>query len=102
MTLVLVALLALNSVLHAMLVARFGVKRQEPVLAYAAIYAALAIAVLLAVPYSLWATLVLSLFGFAGLSITFNAVARDKTLDRMIWILDVIVILVTAYLLFAG
>lgn len=96
------ALMILNAALHAFLVSRFGVKRHEPFLAYAFIYAGLAVGFYLTVPYVFWATLVLGLIGLAGLTMTFDAVARDKTIDRVIWVVDVAVILLTAYLLFAG
>jgi hypothetical protein len=51
MTLLLVGLLA---VLHALLIARFGTKGNEPFLIFAAVDAALALAVYFAVPYVLW------------------------------------------------
>lgn len=98
----LAVLLALNAVLHAALVIRFGAQDNVPVLAFAVIYAALAIAVFLLVPYALWAVLVLSLIGLTGLTVTFNKLQRDKTIDKAIWVLDVVVIVYTAYLLFAG
>ncbi len=59
---VLAAALALNAALHGALVARFGVKGNEPFLAYTFIYAALAVIVALAVPYALWAVLVFARF----------------------------------------
>lgn len=95
-------MLALNAALHAALVIRFGSRDNVPVLAFAFIYAALAIAVFLLVPYVLWAVLVLSVIGFAGLTVTFNRPQRDKTLDKAIWVLDVVTIVYTAYLLFAA
>jgi hypothetical protein len=52
------------------------------------------------VPYALWATLALSLFGIVGLTVTFNKVPRDKTLDRVIWVVDAAIVLLSAYLLF--
>jgi hypothetical protein len=94
-------LLLLNAALHAFLVFRFGTKDNMPVLAFAVIYAALAIVVFLLVPYALWAVLVLSLIGITGLTVTFGKIQRDKTLDRVIWVLDVVIIAYTAYLLFA-
>lgn len=95
-------MLALNAALHAALVVRFGARDNVPFLAFAIIYAALAIAVFLGVPYALWAVLILSLLGFTGLTVTFNKAQRDKTLDKAIWILDVVVIVYTAWLLFAA
>lgn len=95
-------MLALNAALHAALVVRFGARDNVPVLAFAFIYAALAITVFLGVPYTLWAVLILSLLGFTGLTVTFNKPQRDKTIDKAIWILDVVVIVYTAWLLFAA
>jgi hypothetical protein len=54
------------------------------------------------VPYALWAVLLLAVIGILGLSITFNKPVRDKTLDKIIWLLDAAVVLYTAYLLFAA
>jgi hypothetical protein len=66
------------------------------------VYAALAIAVYLSVPYALWVVLLLAGIGILGLSITFNKPVRDKTLDKIIWLLDATIVLYTAYLLFAA
>ena len=88
---------------HGIVVARFGVRNNNlPFLIFAIVYAALAIAVYLSVPYALWMVLLLAVIGILGLSITFNKPARDKTLDKIIWLLDATVILYTAYLLFAA
>lgn len=100
MTLLLVALLALDAVLHGVVIYRFGPKGQEPFLIFAFVDAALALAVFFAVPYALWATLVLSAVGIIGLTATFNKVPRDKTLDRVIWAIDAAIVLYSAYLLF--
>jgi len=93
-------LLAINAVLHAALVIRYGVRDNVPPLLFAVIYAALAICVFLLVPYALWAVLILSLIGFTGLTVTFGKPQRDKTLDKAIWVLDIVIIVYTAYLLF--
>jgi hypothetical protein len=45
---------------------------------------------------------VLSIIGIIGLSVTFNKPARDKTLDKAIWVLDASVVLCAGYLLFAA
>ena len=95
-------LLATNAIMHGTVVARFGVRNNnQPFLVFALVYAALAIAVYLIMPYALWAVLVLALLGLVGLSVTFNKPVRDKTLDKIIWLLDAITILYAAYLLFA-
>ena len=96
-------LLVTNAIVHGIVVARFGVRNNnQPFLMFAIVYAALAIAVYLSVPYALWAVLLLAVIGILGLSITFNKPVRDKTLDKIIWLLDAAVVLYTAYLLFAA
>ena len=99
----LLTLLTTNTVVHGLVVARFGVRNNnKPFLLFAIVYATLAIAVYLLVPYALWMVLVLAVMGILGLSITFNKPVRDKTLDKIIWLLDAAVVLYTAYLLFAA
>lgn len=99
----LLTLLTTNAIVHGIVVARFGVRNNnQPFLLFAIVYAALAIAVYLSVPYTLWIILLLAVIGILGLSITFNKPVRDKTLDKIIWLLDATVILYTAYLLFAA
>ena len=96
----LVAFLALEMVLHFALIARFGVKGNEPFLIFGVIYAALTLAVWFGVPYALWLTLALALIGLVGLTATFGKPQRDKTMDRVIWVVDAAGIVVTAALLF--
>jgi hypothetical protein len=96
----LVALLALDAVLHGLVIFRFGVKGNEPFLIFALIDAALALVVYFAAPYALWATLALSVFGIIGLTVTFNKIPRDKSLDKAIWVVDAAIVALAAYLLF--
>ncbi len=99
----LLTLLTTNAIVHGIVVSRFGVRNNnQPFLIFAIVYAALAIAVYLSVPYALWMVLLLAVIGILGLSITFNKPVRDKTLDKVIGLLDATVILSTAYLLFAA
>jgi len=100
MMLILAAMLAVDAILHGVIVARFGVKGNEPPLIFGVADAALAIAVFLAVPYALWATLILSLVGIAGLTVAFKRIPHDKTIERVIWALDAAIILFVGYLLF--
>jgi hypothetical protein len=95
-------LLLLDAALHAFLIYRFGTgdSANMPFLIYAVIDAILAIAVFAAVPYAVWATLVLSVIGLVGLTVTFNKPQRDKTLDRVIWGVDALVVAWAACLLF--
>ena len=96
-------LLALDAVLHGFVIYRFGISQRAnvPFLIFAFVDAILAIAVFLAWPYALWATLALSAFGLAGLTVTFNKPDREKSLDRVIWVVDAVIVLYAAYLLFA-
>ena len=99
----LLTLITSNAIMHGIVVSRFGIRNNnQPFLMFAIVYAALAIAVYLSVPYALWIMLLLAVIGILGLSFTFNKPVRDKTLDKIIWLLDATVILYTVYLLFAA
>jgi hypothetical protein len=104
MMLFLALLLAVDAALHAFVIYRFGTSDSAnmPFLIFAVVDAALAIAVFFAVPYALWLTLLLSAFGLVGLTVTFNKPRRDKTLDRIIWVVDLAIVILAAYLLFAA
>ena len=97
---ILASLLAVNAVLHGMIIARFGVKGNEPPLAFGIAYAALAVGVFLAIPYALWATLIVSVVGVAGLTAAYAKIPHEKSVERLCWALGAIVIALTAYLLF--
>ena len=100
MTAFVAALLALNVILHGAIVARHSVKGNEPPLVFGIAYAALAIAVFLAVPYAIWATLIVSVVGTVGLLVAFRSIAHEKTIEQVIIVLNVAIILLVAYLLF--
>jgi len=93
-------LLAIDAALHAILVYRFGIKENMSFFVYVFIDAALAVAVLLHLPYVLWLALVLSVIGFVGLTVRFNQPQRDKTIDKGIWVADLAAIACAIYLLF--
>ena len=97
---ILVLLLLADAAVHAYVIYRFGTNENMPFLIFAVIDLALAIAVFFAVPYALWATLILSAVGILGLTVTFSKPQREKTLDTIIWGLDAAIILVAIYLLF--
>lgn len=99
----LLVLLSANAIVHGIVIARFGVRNNnQPFFVFGLVYAVLAIAVFLSVPYTLWAVLLLAIIGIIGLSVTFNKPVRDKTLDKLIWLLDAATILYAGYLLFAA
>lgn len=99
----LIGLLAANALLHGAVIVRFGVRaNNQPFLVFGLVYAVLAVAVYLSVPHILWAAFVLSLVGIVGLTLTFNKPVRDKTFDKLIWLLDIAIVLFTGYLLFVA
>jgi hypothetical protein len=93
-------LLAIDAALHALLVYRFGIKENMSFFVYVFIYAALALAVFLNLPYMLWPALIFSAIGFVGLTVRFNQPQRDKTIDKSIWVADLAAIICAIYLLF--
>jgi hypothetical protein len=99
-------LLVLDAMLHRYLVYRFGAQQNVAFLLFALVYAALALAVLgllgsffSAVCAVLSVTLGLTAVGLIRLTITFNIVQHDKTLDRGIRAVDAIIIVLTVVLL---
>ena len=98
------ALLALDSVLHAFVIVGYGLKDKAnvPFLIFMFVDALLAIFVFLQLPYALWATLLLSGLGLVGLTVTFSKPQREKTIDKAIWVVDLIVVVGAAYILFLG
>ncbi|MGI1664205.1 hypothetical protein ACRDNQ_18345 [Palleronia sp. KMU-117] len=100
MTSILTALLAVNAVLHGVIIARFGVKGNEPPLAFGVAYAALAVAVFFAVPYALWATLIVSVVAVAGLTAAYAKIPHEKSIERVCWAVGAIIFTLTAFLLF--
>jgi hypothetical protein len=98
---VLALLLLVDAALHGVVVYRFGTgDNNMPFLIFAVINLVLAIAVYFAWPYALWATLILSVIGIVGLTVTFNKPQREKTLDYVIWAVDALIVLGALYLLF--
>lgn len=100
MTSLLAALLAVDAILHGVIIARFGVKGNEPPLAFGIVYAALTIAVFLGVPYALWAVLVAALVGLVGLTVAYKSIPHEKSVERAIWVLNAVIILIVCFVLF--
>ena len=99
--LLLAGLLAIDTILHAIVAFRYGTSGPNtPFAIFAVVDLLLTLAVFFAVPYALWATLVLSIIGLIGLTVTFNKPQREKTLDGIIWVVDLLVVLDALYLLF--
>ena len=98
----LAVLLAVNAILHGVIIARFGVKGNEPPLVFGLAYVALTIAVFLAVPYAVWAVLIVTLVGLVGLTVAFKGITHEKSVERIIWVLNAVVICAACVILFAG
>ena len=98
----LAVLLAVNAILHGVIIARFGVKGNEPPLVFGLAYAALTMAVFLAVPYAVWAVLIVTLVGLVGLTVAFKSITHEKSVERIIWVLNAVVICAACVILFAG
>jgi hypothetical protein len=98
----LAALLALNAALLALVIIKYGLadKANVPFLIFTFVNAILAVVVFFQLPYALWATLLLSAFGLIGLTVTFNKPQHEKTIDKVIWVVDLLVVISAAYLLF--
>lgn len=97
----LAGLLATDMMLHALVVLRHGASGPNaPFAVFAVVDLLLTIAVFFAMPYVLWVTMVLSSMGLVGLTATFNKPQRAKTLDSIIWVVDALIVLCAAYLLF--
>jgi len=94
--------LLIDAVLHGLVIYRFGTgdSANMPFLIYAVVDLVLAIVVFFAVPYAIWAALILSLIGIVGLTVTFNRPQHEKTLDRIIWGVDAVIVVLSAYLSF--
>ena len=94
-------LLLLDAALHAVVIFRYGTADNNmPFLIFGIVDLVLTIIVFLAVPYALWAVLALAVIGIVGLTVTFGKPQRDKTIDKVIWVVDLAIIVLAAYLLF--
>ncbi|MBA3909573.1 MAG: hypothetical protein C0524_06720 [Rhodobacter sp.] len=101
MTTLLAILLAVDAILHGVIIARFGVKGNEPPLVFGLAYAALTVAIFLGIPYALWAVLFVTLVGLVGLTVAYKNISHEKTVERVIWVLNVVIILFASFILFA-
>ena len=100
----LAALLIADALAHATVVARYGIsdKANLPFLLYTPVNAALAVLVILSVSSIEWFVLGFIGFGLVGLTVTFNKPQRDLTLDKIIWALDVAIVVTSVYLIATG
>ena len=102
---ILALLLLFDAALHALVIYRFGLRDRNntPFLIYAVVDVMLAVSVFFTWPYALWATLILSAIGIIGLTVTFNKPQRERTIDKVIWLVDALIVIGAIYLiLFAG
>lgn len=97
----LLGLLVANAIAHGIVVARCGMHSKNlPFFVLMLVYGVLALVVYLAVPHALWAVLLLATISIVGLTVTFNKRIRDKTPDKVIWLLGATTVLYAGYLLF--
>lgn len=97
----LAALYAISAAAHFALIARYGAAGNGGALAFGFIYAAMAVAVFLGLPYALWIGLGFTLIGIVGLSLNFIPIAKTVTVGVVLWAIDAAVIGITLALLFA-
>lgn len=92
-------LLLVNAVLHGVIVARFGIKGNEPPALFGLLYAALALAVYFGWTYAVLAALVVTTIGLIGLAVNFRKLQRDTTIEKIIFVVGAAIIVDAAYLL---
>lgn len=92
-------LLIVNAVLHGVIVARFGIKGNEPPAVFGLLYALLALAVFFGWTYALLATLVVTTVGLIGLALNFRKLQHDTTVEKIIFVVGAAIIACAAYLL---
>jgi len=93
-------MLAADAILHGVIVARFGVKGNEPPIVFGLIYAALTVAVGLGLHFALWVTLAVALVGNVALAVAFRSIQHETTFERVILVLNAAIVLFVVYLLF--
>ncbi len=89
-----------NAILQGVISYRFGLKDRAnvPFAVFQVIFAALAVWVWLEWPYAIWGALVFSVIGLIWLTVNFSKPQRDKTLDRIVWVLDAVAVVLAGYL----
>ena len=98
----LAALLALDAVLHAVVVARHGFRGNLAFAVFAFVYVALALGVLFETPHALRVSLVVTAAGMAALTFAMRTRPTTRAIDRAIWLNDGAVLICGGYLLWAG
>jgi hypothetical protein len=98
----LVALLALDAILHALVLWRFGLSGNGVFVVGTVIYAMLGLAVASGWRSSVWLALVIALIGFSGLALTLGGLDRDPTLDLAILAVDGAVVAACLWRLVSG
>ena len=95
-------LLLVNAVLHGVIVARFGIKGNEPPALFGVLYAALALATFSGWSYGTLAVLAVTLIGLLGLALNFKKLQHDPTVEKVIFVVGAAILASAAYLLLGG
>jgi hypothetical protein len=95
----LAVMLAVNAALHAIIIARHGIKGNEPPAAFGVLYAVLALAAFAGSTWVPSAAVLVTAIGLLGLAINFRKLTHDTMIEKIIFGVGAAVILVAAYLL---
>ena len=95
----LAVMLAVNAALHAIIIARHGIKGNKPPAAFGVLYAVLALAAFEGWTWAPSAAVLVTAIGLLGLAINFRKLTHDTTVEKVIFGVGAAVILVAAYLL---
>ena len=91
-------LLFINTVLHGIIIVRFGIKGNEPPAVFGILYAGLALAVFRGMDYAVVATMVVTAVGLVGLALNFSKLQHEKTIEKIIFIVGAAILAYAAYL----
>jgi hypothetical protein len=98
MTLLSLLLLA-NAVLHGVIIARFGIKGNEPPAVFGLVYAALALAAFDGWAHAPFAVLIVTAVGLLGLAVNFKKLQHETTVEKIIFVVGGASLACAAYLL---
>ena len=96
------ALLALDAVLHAVVVARHGFKGNLAFAVFAFVFVGLALGVLFDVDHALRMSLAVTAAGMIALTFAMRTRPTTRAIDRAIWLNDGAVLICGGYLFWAG
>jgi hypothetical protein len=94
--LLLALLLTANCVLHVLIIGRYGLKGNEPPALFALLYAVIAMAAFAGWGWAPSAAVIVTAVGLVGLALNFRKLARETTLEKIIFGVGAAVILAAA------